>query len=82
MTTTVRTICVECRFHNGASPDASWLSHRCFYPALEGGEKQDPVTGKIKYANEDSQGIVFLTREKNPYCRDINTGNCEYFEAK
>ena len=77
-----KTICVNCRHHSGALPTRPWHEHRCLHPELERQKEQDPVTGMWVYSDKNDLGRIVLVEEKHPDCRDINHGNCQYFEKK
>ena len=81
MTVLCKTICVECKWHCGAVPEAVWYDHRCQNPGLKRIQEQDPVTGLIGFTGVNSLGQPYQTDAEFPYCRDINKGNCERFEG-
>lgn len=74
------TICVKCKHHNGAQPQEAWYNHKCLHPLEKRPIEVDPVTGIQVYAVKNSLGLVSITDESSPYCRDINQGNCPMFE--
>jgi len=64
-----KTICIECRWHNGLYLDDPWTAHRCCCLTAR---PFDPVTG-----------ITFPTGTGvYPVCRSINLGNCPHFETR
>ena len=73
MSSDVKTICVNCRYHSGKTSSDIWYNHRCSHPAYELERRQDPVSGQWKYG-------PYMEDTKHPYCREINTGDCEGFE--
>lgn len=78
-----KTVCVNCRYHNGALPEDSTWDHRCLHPSVSRHKEQDPVTGLMGYAHKnDLGGVSILNGEENahPYCRSLNNGNCSMFE--
>lgn len=83
MTQTIhaKTLCVKCKYHNGESAGKPWYAHRCRHRAVKRQLKQDPVTGRMGYAGRNDLGTVYLSTEESPYCRDVNHGNCEHFNA-
>ena len=52
----------------------------CGHPDLENPFGIDPVTGKKCYHKKNDLGRTITTDEKHPHARDINDGNCKYFE--
>lgn len=80
-----KTICKRCRFHEFRTDSRKidvWYMHYCKSKEVEREKEQDPVTGKIQYAQKNDLGRVVLTDERYPHCRDINHGNCPHYEPK
>ena len=77
-----KTICVQCKHYCGPGKLHPWHRHRCTHPDFEKQQEQDPVTGDIGFAGRNDLGRVAIDDERYPYCRDINHGNCEKFDAK
>ena len=61
------TICVLCEHHRLEGDPKHWGSHVCAKEKQQ--EYVDPVTG-----------MTFVN--PLPYCRDINKGNCPFYEGK
>lgn len=80
-----KTICKNCKhFHdakkNPLAPDV-WYNFYCNSPKLKnekGEERLDVVTGEYEFfinnRSTDDTGML--------NCREVNDGNCEYFEEK
>jgi hypothetical protein len=77
-----KTICVDCKHHNGANPSDAWHTHLCLNPLVQRHEEQDPVTGLIGFGIKNSLGKICIISEKYPNCSDYNHGNCDMFEPK
>ena len=82
--TTCKTICIHCKHHltdvKMSGTESRRYEHFCTHPELLLPKEQDPVTGKIGYAQKNDLGRVVLSKQKHPYCRDINHGNCPSYE--
>ena len=77
-----KTICVKCQFHKGPRKGGSWHEHKCAHPETQLTQEQDPVTGITGYAEKNDLGRVYLTDNPLKDCRDINHGNCQYYEPR
>lgn len=79
-----KTICINCINHY-EKPDSRnidvWYNHFCRSPEVARTEEQDPVSGKIGFADKNDLGGIYITDEQFPYCRDINHGNCQHYQS-
>lgn len=64
----VMTICVHCKHHHGPTV-GMWYDHECGHPKFQRSRKRDPVSG-----------VIPSQADCRPYCRDINYGDCAYYE--
>ncbi len=76
------TICVNCRHHRYKNPYAPevWYNHLCAAVELEA--TVDPVTGAAGFLDKNDLGRTYITEDRYALCRDINHGNCEYYQKK
>ena len=65
------TICADCTNYINGGP--IWYEQHCGAKAARHPKVLNVVTGKMGYAMSD---------RKEPYCRDINKGNCPHFDQK
>lgn len=77
-----KTVCMNCRHHNGADQKSAWFNHKCLAPDNQKQEEQDPVSGLIMFSGKNSLGVFYMDDQKHPFCRDHNRGNCEHYEGK
>lgn len=77
-----KTICVECVHHSGSDASKNYWNHLCCHPNFERIAEQDPVTGNIGFVGKNDLGGTYFTQDRFPHCREINNGNCDYFESK
>ena len=71
-------ICVMCKWYENLKCGTGlthWSHHRCTHPKLALPGKTDPVTGAKTYGPHESAFSC-------PVCKEINDGDCIYFEAK
>lgn len=77
-------ICAECKhFKNlekGLPPDSVFYNLMCMADISE--KKQDPVTGKMVFAGQNDLGQEVPVIDGHPYCRDMNHGDCQFWETK
>ena len=76
-----KTFCVNCRYFLNTSSifkrgnKGVWYDHFCTHPEFKRRKSKNPVTGITVYVdNMGHEG------EKYPYARNINHGNCSYYE--
>ena len=82
------TICTKCKHYkfihtNKRESKNMWFNHFC--KAVPHKKVIDPVTGEMSYLiDNDLEQAIYSTEKEDqyPFCRDINDGNCEYYEEK
>lgn len=77
------TICVNCKHLKSISDGPRtgiWYNMYC--SAVRRMSAIDPVSGNRCFLGKNSFGEDYFTDEEYPHCRDINKGNCPYFEEK
>lgn len=76
------TICKQCRHMlrilDGPRTDV-WYNCYCMAETLP--EATDPVTGERGYTRENDLGTICVDSQPYAYCRDVNKGDCTYYEA-
>ena len=75
------TICRECT-HYRCSGKAIWYNERCAAELVQLPPATDPVSGKEGFQTRNGLGMVLIVAESEPYCRDINHGDCPHFATK
>ena len=76
------TFCINCRHHRMEGDSDIWYDHLCGATAVQKTREQDPVTGKFGYASKNDLGGLYLSERPEPYCREINHGNCPHFDSQ
>ena len=76
------TICMYCKHHNGAKLSDPWFEHICRQPDLQRQEQEDPVTGGRRWVGPVYDGHTTYFSEPEPCCREVNFGDCGFFERK
>lgn len=74
------TICVQCKMFENKG--AIWYDQFCCEPEVRAQEGIDPVTGKKQHIHKNDSGRKYYDDNPYPYARDVNSGNCEYFNKK
>lgn len=81
-----QTICSECKWLMRGEMETSprydvWYNLFCgaidFKPALDIHSGKWGYRGNLHYGEHLDKGTI--TDNPNPYCRDVNTGDCPYF---
>jgi hypothetical protein len=76
--------CIKCiHFYNKSDgTNLIWYNLYCKAPVIQRPKAKDPVTGQTGYKTKNSLGDEYYDDTPSPFCRDINQGNCPYFEEK
>lgn len=77
------TICVECKYIDRKEYKKRipiWYDLFCGHEKVQREQGIDFVTGEPGYVDHNDFGMVYITSEKSPYCREINTdGKCSLY---
>ena len=76
---TVTKICANCKHF--VSKGSIWYDQYCGAKEVRAKKAIDPVTGKIKYIKQNDFGNTYYDDNPRPYARDINNGDCPYYEV-
>lgn len=77
------TICAKCKHivkKEDRRPGTYWYNYSCGHPELEHPKGIDYVTGEPCYWTKNDLGQTYCTASPRPFCRDINDGECRYYE--
>jgi len=74
------TICVNCK-HFIKTSDI-WYNQFCGNKDVGAKKAINPVTGEVGYLKKNDLGGQYYDKNRYPFARDINKGNCSIFEVK
>lgn len=76
------TICKECQHCKVLDDNGGWYNELCGAEAFARKGVVCSVTGRSGFASANSLGMAYISDDREPYCRDVNTGTCEHFKEK
>ena len=72
--------CVSCKHLRRKGPTNIWYDLLCAKAPRE--VTVCPLTGESGFKGKNDLGGEYVTQDAFRYCRDINKGDCEMWEAK
>ena len=75
-----KTICAQCMNIKRRGRGEIWYDLYCTERKVQKEIGVDPVTGETGYKSKNDLGGEYISEYPEPYCRDVNKGNCPYFK--